>query len=192
MQNRRKGLFLAVLLVVGLQSAQLRANGLYTDRRLYQPFANSPLQAPLQVQQRLAGHCARQSQVSIRENAWQCQVNDQTFDPCFQNPYQDPSTLICPLSPWSEYATVISIHQRLIPTRSADQLDISKALPWALELDDGTRCLRKAASQRGTHSYYCQAQQFITGKIFRCKAKWQVFKKSDQQIDTSQVIRAWF
>lgn len=163
----------------------------FTDPVLYTAFSHSPYQTALQVTDVYFGECTSQSKADKRKDAWRCQANGQTFDPCFQHPFVNRNQLICPLSPWQSAAVKITTHQELDDSQHAE-LDMSRNNPWAMELKDGTRCIINTSTDSSSHKYHCGDQDYLVGNIYRCKGSWEIYRKSGESFEVAEVKRAWF
>ena len=69
---------------------------------------------------------------------------------------------------------------------------MSRSMPWAVELIDGTRCLIIGKDKNKPYRYHCQHQQFLMGNIYRCKGIWEIYLKNQQQYKTAYIKKAWF
>lgn len=165
------------------------AKSKYTTPLLYQPFNHTPYQEDLVIKQTVRGQCIQQAKTNIRKDAWHCIVGKQQLDPCFQHPFVNKHELICPTSPWSSHAIKVITEQKL-DNRSHIELDMSTTEPWAIELTDGTRCINLPSKKK--YRYRCQNNQYIIGNLYRCKEKWQVYRKQAKEVELTEIQRAWF
>lgn len=166
----------------------------FTDTRRYQPFASAPLQETLMVKQRVEGQCHQGSLVTERADAWRCSAYGQSLDPCFVRRYKDRTHLLCPTSPWQQDAIEVVINHSLFPNRTP--LDMSRALPWTVELTNGTYC-RKLKPEEQNHDgevkkYACNNGEYLVGDFYRCKNLWEIFSSNHGDYETVWVKRAWF
>lgn len=187
-KTNKKGLR---ILMAGLVFSGTAAFADETDPTLYQPFAKTPQQKELIVAGSLKGSCKKQSDTDKREDAWQCRAFGKTYDPCFKHPFSQNNELICPKSPWSNKAIKIVTHDQL-DNSNHQELDMSKAYPWAIELTDGTHCLAKPSSDPIQHNYKCQNKQTLSGKLMRCNPSWKITRNDNNATDMVHVKRAWF
>lgn len=181
---------LTIFIIASMLSMNVTAAPLqHTDVRLYRPFESAPLQTMLKLSSAVTGNCAHPSQIDSREDAWRCEVNQQTYDPCFVKKYVEKQQLICPQAPWSSKAVVIHVPHAM-PEDNGKQLDMSTHLPWALQLVDGTQCQRYSHER----AYLCQNGGSLMGEIQRCKAIWKVFYKADTKtpVKLMEIATAWF
>ena len=78
-----------LLLIVIINSSLFAAD---TELQLYRPFTETTKQAPLKIVQQKIGECIQQSKLIVREDAWRCVTESDTYDPCFVKPYGDKKT----------------------------------------------------------------------------------------------------
>lgn len=165
-----------------------------TELKLYRPFGEVDNQAPLIVKKTLQGECWRQSERITREDAWRCIAEGTIYDPCFIKKHNTGIEVRCPLSPWFSDAIEITLSTQL-PEQSMPALDMSVNYPWAIELDTGERCLAIGAGlvydNMEVH-YQCNSETIVLGHLQRCKQPWTMVGKTDGQLRTVVITRAWF
>ncbi|MFY7698423.1 MAG: hypothetical protein ACOVQX_06420 [Legionella sp.] len=165
-----------------------------TELRLYRPYTLSDKQPRLEIIERVAGECWLQSQIVVREDAWQCKHAEKIYDPCFINPYASAFKLICPNSPWSNSAIELTTRLPLI-SNSNDSLDMSTHLPWAVELIDKTTCKaveQSASPQKKDVLYSCDDGSVLTGHLQRCSANWKILQSKEDTLSVVGIRQAWF
>lgn len=163
----------------------------YTEPRLYQPYSSNAYQQKLKIKRTLIGHCRKQSEKDKRTDAWHCEVEGKSYDPCFKHKYVNQHELVCPNSPWSSKAVRILTTDTL-DSKKNHHLDMSKTAPWAMELKDGSHCLFMSRSKNDLPRYECQNHQYLSGNLFRCKGNWQIYKQKKDEAQLTEVKRAWF
>lgn len=163
----------------------------FTEPRLYQPYTHAPYQKEIQISKTLHGHCTLQSKTDKRTDAWHCTAKGKSYDPCFKHKYVNKHELVCPKSPWSKKAVRI-LTTDYLDSQKNQHLDMSRTTPWAMELTDGTHCIAISPDQQSSYQYKCQHQQYLSGKLFRCKGTWQMYKKTKDDIKMAEIKRAWF
>lgn len=186
--NSKQGLRLLLLSPLLLTNLALADE---TEPTLYQPFSHAPLKKDLYVFGTLQGHCKKQSVTDTRNDAWQCRAFGKTYDPCFKHPYNKTNELICPKSPWSKRAIKMVTNDQLDNTNH-QELDMSQAYPWAIELSDGTHCLSKPSTDPKQHDYKCQKKQMLSGRLMRCNTVWKISRVENNITDVASIKRAWF
>lgn len=166
-----------------------------TQRLLYRPFVDQPEQMKPLITQRLQGTCWQQSQRILREDAWRCQVETTVYDPCFINPYEKPARAVCPVAPWKAESVQIDLAS-VGDNAQHKPLDMSRTYPWAIELNNGERCLAIDAGKRFDNMpihYQCTNQKSLFGYLQRCRTQWSMLQV-DANGHTSTVLfnKVWF
>lgn len=162
--------------------------------RMYRPFTEGGAGSTLAPEARVSARCDTQSEQVKRGDAWQCQSADTRYDPCFAYPKTEGKVLVCPLSPWHSDATIIdalSVHSN----QSFDGIDMNKGKPWAVELDNGLRCLAVEGAKMYRQqpvTFVCRGNQMLLGKLHRCKSEWTVLWSDGQTLDLRAVKEVWF
>ena len=165
-----------------------------TQLHLFRPMTETPHQPNVTIKDIKAGECTEQSRRISREDAWRCVVNEAIFDPCFVNPFGDRLTAICIDSPWSIKATQINVSY-LLDNHNHATLDMSRALPFALELTNHEKCLRvesKEILDGLPVNYHCDSGSLLIGPVLRCQSEWTVLQAKKEGVSSSRIIRAWF
>jgi len=165
-----------------------------TALKLYRPFDFSEGQAQTKVNRKLEGKCPGQSILLKRENTWYCIANGVTYDPCFTKQSGMQKEALCPLSPWSSSAAIISVSEPL-NEKTHIPLDMSTAYPWAIELKNGIRCMAIKSNQLFDNLHYryqCTDNSFLIGHLQRCAPDWKVLRKKDSKIKTETIATVWF
>ncbi len=171
-----------------------------TEVRLFLPFNFGGVGVGLAVVDRVSGECFAGSLASPgRPDAWRCMAGNRILDPCYQGFDAGQLRLACPRSPWSADATLLTPTAEP-PQGEANRLSLAMALPWALELADGSRCTlltgatSVAAGMRV--NYGCEGGgRFVVGEPDRSQPRWRVFLWSpDRGIAARQVgvVVAWW
>lgn len=179
------------------------------------PFApDGTLNPALTVRERQSvPACAGGSVATERSDAWRCV----TFDPCFAPPpwAADRSALACP-DPWSGEVLLVTV-QTPLPTpeecrarttppepRCPGPLDFTSD-PWALELANGARCLKKVQgtliglTTDITSGYLCSGPVGLAGWtdrpfVDKSRPLWRVLflGAGDYAIEEVAVLVAWY
>jgi hypothetical protein len=162
---------------------------------IYQAFTQANALNPhLIVAQRYKGNCSSPSvAVPGRNDTWQCQACNMTFDPCFQ----DDVYVVCTVSPWSDKVAVLQLNTPL--NKSTKKKINLKSEPWGIELTNGARCtfLTGASTMIANEriNYSCNPYVYsIVGKIDRSSPIWKanVFNYDTKQIQKMPIKRVWF
>lgn len=156
-----------------------------TVLEFYNPFGEQPLV----IKGNVAGICAGQSKLIIREDAWRCMAEGKTFDPCFAKSVKNTREVFCPLSPWSRESIQIQVNEPLNNEHHVT-LDMSRALPWGIELENGERC--QAIDTTDLYDsmpvrYLCGNKNVLVGYLQRCKAPWSMLEKTSEGVITARV-----
>lgn len=165
-----------------------------TELNFYRPLTESPKQVPMTVVAQKAGTCARQSELIKREDAWSCVAEGKVYDPCFVQPYGTHREAICPESPWSQQGIKITVAAPL-DNRRHEILDMSRTLPWAIELSTGEKC--KAVESNRQYDglpvhYQCEGNTELIGHVQRCNEPWKMLQHAANGVDTVDIAKAWF
>lgn len=183
--------FITFTLISSISSTVIAEN--FTQPIFFQAFA--PLnnhEAPLTITEVKQGYCTKQSLSDRRFDAWRCESNGQIYDPCFQHGHIKNNVVLCPDSPWSTKAIKMITASKL-DNSNHKQLDVSKAMPWAVELTDGTKCINiHSVDSKSPYKYHCQNQQYLVGNIYRCKAQWEIYRVNNGQHEVVTIKSAWF
>jgi len=165
-----------------------------TELHLFRPMTETPHQPNVVINDIKAGECTEQSRRIAREDAWRCVVNEAIFDPCFVKPFGDRRTAICIDSPWAIKATQINVSY-LLDNHNHATLDMSRALPFALELTNHDQCLRvesKESIDGLPINYHCDSGSVLIGPVLRCQSEWTVLQARKEGVSSSKIIIAWF
>ena len=186
-----------------------------TTVQFYRPF-EEPVegQVKLNISKMLKGECHQHSKLDHRSDAWQCQADNQTFDPCFIKSYVKPELAMCVMAPWKSEVVVIDLKAQAKPPKSKknnlDSLDMSVDDPWAIRLLDGTYCLKTSQGQDGDidnipqpssliHGqrikYTCNNGSFLLGHIQRCELIWKILwlpSRQSNEMKMTEIGTAWY
>jgi hypothetical protein len=182
------------VLLVALVLASHLAFGENTVLKLYRPFGEAQEQAIPKPVRSLSGQCLGQSLLNVREDAWRCQAEGKIFDPCFLKAVGPKTQVLCPKSPWAVESVAISVPSALNGAEHTS-LDMSVALPWAVELVNGARCQAIESNEvfDGMPVHYrCSDNTILLGHLQRCKATWTMLEKTPKGVETAIFKRAWF
>lgn len=165
-----------------------------TVLKLYKAFGEPTEQLLPVPQKQLSGQCLMQSQLILREDAWHCVAEGKNYDPCFVKAGPNQQQVLCPESPWSSQGVTITLNQPL-NNEEHKPLDMSRTLPWAIELTNGEHC--QAIYTQETYEgmpirYRCSNQNILMGYLQRCKPIWSVLEKTGSGVQTVQLKKAWF
>ena len=114
-----------------------------------------------------------------RNDAWQCNIEDQeyTYDPCFSLQSQD--TVVCNADPISANSGFAVLLKKPLPAPAAVQAP--RAWAWLIQLEDGTICAPFTGSRAQVNdkpaTYGCKAAQgnanlVILGDLDAGKTSW--------------------
>jgi hypothetical protein len=122
----------------------------YTNIRFFLPYTPDGLAPGLTVTAEASGVCLEQSLADVgRSDAWACAdaMNNEQFDPCFENPFgpmDEQNELICAESPFSTDVVRFTLTE---PLRRQKEMAAENVAPAAPAMpDDGTQ--RKAKKDR--------------------------------------------
>ncbi|GGI81540.1 hypothetical protein GCM10007966_07490 [Legionella impletisoli] len=182
---------LLMIMIVFIWSSSLFSD---TVLHLYRPYAGSEHHPAPKVSEVLDGHCRDQSHHIKREDAWRCYAAGKVFDPCFIKRFSSQHEVICPESPWMNKAVKIRTDTTL-DDQSHERLDMALTYPWAVELENGMRCisddLEEVINGLPVH-YRCEDGSFLIGHLQRCKALWSMLNDVHGSPSTVNIAKAWF
>jgi hypothetical protein len=165
-----------------------------TVLKLYRPFGDVIDQISPVVKNKVTGRCLSQSQLILREDAWRCQAEGKTFDPCFVKMAGNQKQVVCPQSPWTAESVAITVSS---PLNNANHstLDMSRVFPWAIELANGEHC--QAIESNEIYDampvrYQCSNHNVLIGYLQRCKSVWSMLEKTPEGVVTVDLRKAWF
>lgn len=163
-----------------------------TELKFFQPFSMPPPLAGQVVH--VTGTCVQQSKYAKREDAWQCFAKDIGWDPCFVKRFGSNKLALCTATPWTNSWIAITLESP-VNNSHHEPLDMSRTLPWAIELTTGEKC--RAVDSKESHDglpvhYQCDDEKVLIGPVQRCKGTWTVLEYSPKGIDTVEIIKAWF
>ncbi len=165
-----------------------------TVLKLYRPFGESIDQAKPVIKHVVDGTCLGQSKLILREDAWRCQAQGATYDPCFVEGSGKKTDLLCPQSPWIDESTQIHLNNPL-PDITLSPLDMSEALPWSIELNNGETCQAidtKELFDGMPIRYRCSNDNYLVGHLQRCRAVWSMLEKTSKGVVTVDLKKVWF
>lgn len=168
-----------------------------TEVRLFQPFTLEGLANGLRPSKRIVGTC-QGSLLSARPDAWRCFEENLIHDPCFESPFSAVEIgLACVEGPWDKSIEMMQPSQPLA-YESSPPVKLLDRTPWALVLEDGTRCSilgGATALVAGMRlNFACTDGRYVVGDPDRGESLWMVFvsREGDPQIIRVPVIVAWY
>lgn len=162
-----------------------------TDSRLFSPFSIAPKQRAPEFTKMKEGSCDRHSEKNAQTFAYHCQSKNALLPTCFAPKYGEKDILLCVDSPWSKEATALKLTTPL-PEIEQTFLDMSKANPWAIELENHVRC--QQSKNALDKDYICDDGSKLTPPLYRCKPIWTISQTNvftNEQYH-SKIRRAWF
>lgn len=175
-----------------LGSASLFAED--TELSLYRPLTDTTKHLPLTIVAKKNGECTQQSQRIKREDAWRCEAEGMTYDPCFVQRFGSHLDAFCAESPWSNQGIQISVRAPLDNSKH-ESLDMSQTYPWALELINGQKCQAIKTNEQYDGlpvKYQCEGQTTLIGHVQRCENTWKMLQHATNGVETVEIKRAWF
>lgn len=171
-----------------------------TQVRIFTPYTTNGLSIGLAVTDEVSGSCFASSVASgARPDAWRCTVDNTIYDPCFENLFGDQKTLACAESPFPANVVLLTLTADLPAAQHIGELDVTKAMPWALELENGEKCTLltgATASVAGMRiNYGCSENAYVVGSIDRSLPLWRVFYQTiNRSLSLNQlgVTTAWY
>ncbi len=170
-----------------------------TEIRMITPFTAQGVNTKLKITKEIKGTCWTNSYInSSRPNTWRCRANNEILDPCFKNPIKDHQSVICMKTPWDKGAVLVKLNAPLPSTTKSLHFNVRKALPWALELNNGKYCtystLTTGEFSGQEITYRCDAGSYVIGDIDRMSKNWFVLYQGHESLYMKQVrVRtAWY
>lgn len=175
----------------------------FTQIKVVTPFGY-PGENPnpeVKITSTLTGSCWTPSVVNPRPDAWRCSVGNQIMDPCFSN--LSGNKAVCMKKPWENSGVLINLNKPL-PKRTDRASDFSQKNPWAIELDNGIRCVN---DHSGTLTVFVGMTSGstcfdATGKLIstvylnhidRSQPFWRIFiRPDDMLLEQVSVKSAWY
>lgn len=127
-----------------------------------------------------------------RDDVRRCVVSGKTFDPCFLD--SQHKRALCAASPWSSDVQSISIKNTPVNI-SSESFDMTKTLPWGMELSDGSHCVLIPEQHLAGFSlnYSCDNNAYLLNVIKRCRTEWKIGRYlKNGSVDEVAVTTAWF
>lgn len=171
-----------------------------TQVRLFAPFNPGGLAVGLAVTDEVSGNCFAGSVASPeRPDAWRCSAGNAILDPCFQDVTGGSGTLACAEEPFSADVVVLTLTEELPQPTATGEPDFAAALPWAVELENGRRCVvltGATAPLAGMRiNYGCDDGSRVAGPVDRTAPLWRVFFQAEDgglSLDQVGVTTAWY
>lgn len=180
------------VLLLGLLFNSFIAYAEDTVLKLYRPFEGG--EQGVIIKERFKGQCEVQSHLILREDAWRCQVEGKTLDPCFSQTGNNSTTLLCPMSPWTKENIAVTVDKPL-NNEGHQALDMSRTFPWAIELVNGEHCHAIESNElydSMSIRYRCTNQNILLGPIQRCNPLWSTLEKTSNGVVTIDLKKVWF
>jgi hypothetical protein len=164
-------------------------------------YPGNTISSEIKITQRIKGICTGASLVNPRPDAWRCNIENETLDPCFSNSANN--TVACVKSPWDKAAVLITLMLPL-PTDKSNSENYLEQTPWGIELENNLRCVnhhgKKAPTLAGMEiNSICFNQSSEITKVkfldsFNQEApNWQVFiKQEDLFLERMPIKTAWY
>lgn len=165
-----------------------------TILKLYRPYGEVHQQVVPTVKKSVMGHCSSQSRVILREDAWRCEAEGKTYDPCFVKAGNNRTEALCPHSPWVGDSVQIMVSTPL-HNEVNKTLDMSRTYPWGIELSNGEQCLAIDTHEEYDQMpirYRCTHKNLLVGYLQRCKTVWSMLEKTPEGVVTVELTKAWF
>jgi hypothetical protein len=115
-----------------------------------------------------------------RPDAFRCTAADGLlYDPCFSAATGERDVVACAELPWNANVALMTLSEPLPVAVEMSPAPLAAALPWALELENGDRCLLNTGATlliAGLRANYgCESAAIILGDPDRSAPVWQVF-----------------
>ena len=165
-----------------------------TELNYYQPLIETLKQQPITVSSNKTGECLGPSEQTTREDAWRCQAEGKTYDPCFMDADAVQKQVVCAESPWSPSGIRMTVKGALDNSQH-HALDMSRNFPWAVELADGEKCQFITAKEEYDGlpiRYRCDKNTDLIGHVQRCDSRWKMLQRTAHGVETVDIAKAWF
>lgn len=172
----------------GHQPSSAPAGAAVTKTRVFAPYGRDGAPAASVVAHH-SGSCFTASITVASHDAYRCFAANKILDPCFVVP-GSRRLLDCYTSPWSRATQLRVTH---LPARSGTA-HVSR--PWAIELQDGTRCVvtngTAAIVRHVALGYGCpDGAAGLTGRDDAGHAWRALYRSTDGLVQTVRVTAAW-
>lgn len=162
-----------------------------TVLNLYRPFADNELS----MTEHQKGRCLHQSLRIQREDAWHCVTHTGVVhDPCFSKRFGSKWRVVCVDSPWASSGIPMTLDTPLDEGHQT-LLDMSRTLPWAIELNNGERCWSVESQQTYdglSVRYQCLGDVVLLGDAHRCSPVWTILRRDGREISLVEIVKVWF
>lgn len=171
-----------------------------TSLKVFTPYVGSGLSVGVAVKGHVEGSCFTSSVASPeRPDAWRCSAGNAILDPCFVDVRVDEMQLACAQDPFSADVTLLALSEALPSSGAAAEPDYREATPWALELQNGQRCVSLTGATGAIAglrvNYGCAGGGVVVGGVDRTSSAWQVFYQSAEKsiaLEQVEVRTAWY
>lgn len=209
------GLLLPLMTVIAVDLyRKATAEPASTDVRIF-----APLKRNLTITDRLGGICKPSYIAMVARGVMQCwESSNVYYDPCYLTRDQDslPASereFVCINAPWSDEAVAFSLWSVApLGSLAREPVPLEQATPWALELSNEERCVRRTARNEYVLlnlpvTYYCSrtgapivdsrhsagVSNVVLGDLSRSEPLWtaQYLALGSNEIVEVGVIRAW-
>ena len=164
-------------------------------------YPGNTISSEIKITQKIKGICTSASLVNPRPDAWRCNIENETLDPCFSNPANN--AVACIKSPWDKTAVLITLMLPL-PTDKSNSENYLEQTPWGIELENNLRCVsnygKKAPTLAGMEIKsicFNQSSEITSVKFLdsfqQDTPTWQVFiKQEDLFLEQMPIKTAWY
>lgn len=166
-----------------------------TELCFYRPLTVTSKHPMMSIAEKKEGQCTAQSQRIRREDAWACMAADGVvYDPCFVSRFGSHLEAVCLQTPWSLQGVQIIVATPLDDSQH-ELLDMSRTLPWAVELANGDKCeaIQTSEEYDGLPVHYrCEQGATLIGHVQRCTHPWKILQHGVTGVVTTEIAKAWF
>jgi hypothetical protein len=144
----------------------------------------------------VSGSCFTGSSAIGRSDAWRCTVGNNLVDPCFQTGAEQ---VLCPIGgPWGGTGLLVNLPANDLSNAVADKDAGTRQLPWAIELDNGWKCLGLTGATNVIDGqrlgYGCSNGAGLYGNVHRSSSAWTIDAAAAHanSIQSEPIKQAWF
>ena len=143
----------------------------------------------------VSGSCFTGSSAIGRSDAWRCTVGNNLIDPCFAT---GAAQVLCPADgPWGS-GLLVNLPSNDLSNALPDKDQGMEQLPWAIELDNGWKCLALTGATTVIDGqrlgYGCSNGAGLYGKPHRSSSVWTINAAAAHAnaISLLPIKQAWF
>jgi serine/threonine protein kinase len=144
----------------------------------------------------VSGSCFTSSSAVARADAWRCTVGNNLVDPCFETGAEQ---VLCPIGgPFGGTGLLVNLPSNDLSNQVPNKDSGTKGLPWAIELDNGWKCLAFTGATNVIDGqrlgYGCSNGAGLYGNPHRSSSVWTIYGAGAHAntISSEPIKAVWF